>query len=179
MNDEAHNDPDPEQITEQPDPDYQSPSVTVDETPASPAKDPAEFFVTRDEKGNLNPVWQDAKEYGQIKVRPMTYGHVERYFGDAGGVAEAGPAVIAEVMRNHVIEPDFEAYARQTYGADYERRGFDHALNESVVRDEMEPLAPMRVLTAVFRASGIDPDVAVSEDGEATVDFGGEGNQTR
>lgn len=144
--------------------------------------DPDEFFVPRDETGEVAEVETHVAGYGEVVVRPMVYGEVERYLGDAGAVAQAGPETIAEILRNHVVDPDLDEYARENFGEDVRAasRGEDTPANvyltEAVVRDHMNPYAPQALLMAILRESGMDVNVAVDEAGEATIEFGDEGN---
>jgi hypothetical protein len=143
--------------------------------------DPDEAFVTRDAEDNIAPVTKVAGTLGTALIRPMVYGDVEAYFGDAGEVEQAGPEVVAEVIRNHVVKPDYEAYARENYRqkVDADARGSggpSHYLTGAVVRDEMLPMVPQQLLSAIMDASGIDADVDVDDGGTATIDFSDEGN---
>lgn len=136
-------------------------------------------FVPRDETGEVAEVRTTAVGQGACTVRPMVYGQAERYFGDAGGVATAGPRVVAEIMDTHVTEPDFSAHVRED---DYLRKlaekdrregdyGPDEWVTETVVAEGMTPFAPQSYLMAVLRESGMDADVSVNADGEATIEF--------
>lgn len=147
--------------------------------------DPEDAFVPRDENGEVAEVRTVAQGMGAVTVRPMVYGQAERYFGDAGGVAQAGPAVVAEIIHEHVLDPDYDAYVRENEvmrsDAETDRREGDlpneQWLTETVVKEHMTPFAPQALLMAVLRESGLDvKNLSVSEDGEATIEFEDEGN---
>lgn len=146
---------------------------------------PEDAFVPRDEDGQVAEVRTVAQGLGAVTVRPMVYGQAERYFGDAGGVAQAGPEAVAEVIHEHVLDPDYDAYVRESDAmrkdAEKDRRagdyGSDQWLTESVVKDHMTPFAPQALLMAVLNESGMGvQSLTVNEQGEATIEFEDEGN---
>lgn len=130
---------------------------------SSSTADVADLKVSRNERGELLPVEQESEMFGTLKVIQMPYGEIQEKFGDAGDVAQAEASVVAEVIDNHLVEPDLSADAGGTVTDEY-------------VEDELLPLVPREVLLAVLKASGVDADVAVDEGGSATVDL--EGNPT-
>lgn len=129
-----------------------------------------DFFVTRDEEGELNTLWMPAGPYGEVEVRPMVYGTAERLFGEQGNAAMVGPETVAEILREHIVTPDLEAHAESEYGVD---EGEPYALNARVISEEMEPFAPVHLLQAVFTASGFDPSIDMDAGGNAAIDFDG------
>lgn len=145
--------------------------------------DPSDAFVPRDETGEVSEVETTVEGYGTAVVKPMVYGQVEKYLGDAGSVASAGPATIATLMREHVLEPDFEAFAKENFRefAKKRARANDESVppffNEHVVAEQMSPFAPQAYLLAIMRESGMDVNVMMGDDGSATIEFGDdEGN---
>lgn len=146
--------------------------------------DPADAFVPRNADGDVAEVETTVEGYGTAVIRPMVYGDIEEHLGDAGAVAQAGPDSVAAILRNHVVEPDFEAYAREEYGEWLREQsrgdgdGPPPYLCGAVVREQMSPWAPQAYLMAIMRESGMDVDVMVGQTGEATIEFGedAEGN---
>lgn len=119
--------------------------------------DPEDLHVTRDSDGDLLPQKHHIAGHGNVKVIPMTYGHVEEYFGDVQ-VADVGPELAAEIFEEHVVRPDLSADAGGEVDADY-------------VRD-MQPMMPMHLLEAILEESGVNADVEATDDG-AQVDLAG------
>jgi hypothetical protein len=144
------------------------PDTLRDENGVDTSASADDFFVTRDEHGDIQTSWASAGMYGDVEIKSMTYGHSERYFGDVGSVAQVGPDVIAKMLRNHVVTPDLNEYAREKFG--------ETQLTGDVIRDEMKAAAPASLTTAVLRESGMAADVQMNDDGSATIDFGTEGN---
>jgi hypothetical protein len=155
----------------------------TDNTDAPTDEPPAEYanaddvFVKRDEEDKVLPVDERVPGVGTVRVRPMVYGQSERYFGDAGNIAQVGPEVVAEVFRNHVIEPDLEAHAKENYArqARASARGESGPtayLTGDVVREEMKAFVAASFLRAILRASGLPSvGVDVNQDGHARIDF--------
>lgn len=166
----------PDDSTPTAQPDGGSEAVETDPEPA-PALDTQsqmeaaeKFFVKRDEDGDLLPVTAQAGGYGEVTILPMVYGQAERYFGDVGQAAMVGPDVVAEVLRNHVIDPDLNAYvAADPHMAETELTG-------RIIAEEMEPFGPAALLQVILKQSGLEnADVDVDAGGTATVDLGAEG----
>lgn len=130
--------------------------------------DAASAFVSRDSEGNLQSVDEPVPGQGEATFIPMTYGDAEEYMGDAGEMAMLTADTVAEVLRNHVIEPDFEAYAQEQFGR---RPSRDHALTGYVVEKEMRPFVPQVYLMTLLRISGLDAGVDMQDDGSAMIDF--------
>lgn len=138
----------------------------------------SDAFVARDGEGNLQAVETEVPGQGVAELIPMTYGDAEEYLGDAGDFAMLGADKIAEIMRNHIKSPDFEAYCRDTFGR---RPGKDHALTGYVVSKEMEPFVPQAYLMELLEVSGLSATVDMHDDGTASVslDTDAEGNLTQ
>jgi len=172
---------------------HDPPSDEATHDGAEPALDPdegdalmdaADLFVPRDpETDEVLPTEVHIAGYGPAEIRQFNYGEGEKYFGDHGGVADAGPETVAEILRNHVVDPDLEQYAQDTYGEKLREQNRGGAgpppyLNGHVVREEMEPFAPMALLRAILNESGMPTNsVRVDDDGTATVEFDDEGNE--
>lgn len=109
--------------------------------------------VQRDETGEIVPVVKEVPRLGgKAKVRPMTYGKVQRLFGD-GPVEAIEPETIVEVLNDHVLRPDMS----------------DMTLED--IEESMKPLAPNFLLMAVFDVSGISGEMRVDEDGEPEMEL--------
>lgn len=124
-----------------------------------------ELTVKRDEAGELLPVVEETPAFGKVKVVPMPYGAIEDKFGDAGEVADVQAPVIAELIDDHVVLPDFSAAAGGTVDAEY-------------VRNEMKPLAPRDLIMAILSASDVEADVNMDDGGNAQVAIEDEGNRS-
>lgn len=153
------------------------------EEPDSGRADPDAFFVPRDETGAIAHVETTAEGYGTVVVQPMVYGEVEKYLGDAGAVAQADAETVSTILRNHIVEPDLDEYAKANFRDEVEaaRRGQDGPapgvwFTADLIRDHMNPYAPQALLMAVLRESGMDVNVGVDQSGEATIEFDDEGN---
>lgn len=108
--------------------------------------------VQRDETGDIVPVVKDVPRLGgKAKVRPMTYGKVQRLFGE--GVDAIEPEEIVEVLNDHVVRPDMS----------------DMTLED--IEETMKPLAPNFLLMAVFDASGVSGEMRVDEEGEPEMEL--------
>jgi len=98
--------------------------------------DPNDFFVTRDEDDNLQPVTQKVPGVEQhLNVIPLTMGEVERYGLEEG--VNLTDAELAELFTGHL--------------ADLERE-----LTEDEVSDDMIGFGKEALLQTVLRASGYD-----------------------
>lgn len=145
--------------------------MSNDPTPASDetTADAADLFVTRDENDEVQPTTVTIGSYGEVEVRPMTYGASERLFGDTGQVAQVGPDVIAEILRNHVVDPDLNAYARRN--DDWA----ENELSERIIAEEMQAFVPMSLLTEILKASGLSSvNVDMDQSGNAAIEFDSE-----
>lgn len=143
----------------------------------APAHDPSDAFISRDGDAERQIVYTDAGTLGEVGVIQMAYGDVEKYFGDAGEVEQADAGSVAEIIREHVQDPDYNAFARQKFygtGGDYEARGDGVFLTAEIVQNEMLPMVPQLLLTAIMDASGMDVTVDVDQQGGATVEFNDE-----
>lgn len=114
-----------------------------------------ELFVQRDESGELQPLHEEAPGLGEVKVLPMTYGAIRSYFGADTQMDDISSDDIAEILRNHLVEPDLS----EVTGDDVENR--------------MKPMVPQSLLLAVMKGSGVDVDLEAVEEGEPVL---GEGN---
>ena len=134
--------------------------------------DGEDFFVTRDEEGELQTTMVESEHLDRpVEVRPMVYGEAERYFGSAGGVSQIDSGVIANVLRNHVVTPDLDAIAaaREEWPED--------EFSARHVEEEMFPLVPAGLIMAVMKASGFsDIGVDMDDEGSATVTYEQPGN---
>lgn len=117
---------------------------------------PDDFKVSRDSDGELLPQREDT-QLGLVKVIPMTYGDVEAYFG-ASSVADIGPESLADILDEHVIEPDLSADAGGRIDAAYVQN--------------LNPIAPRELLFAIMNASGLEAEVEMNRDGSAEVAVG-------
>lgn len=117
---------------------------------------PEDFKIQRDSDGDLLPQIEDT-QLGKVKVIPMAYGDVDKYFG-AQAVADIGPGEIAELLNNHVVKPNLKNDAGGKITADYV--------------EGMKPIAPRELLFAILNASGIEADVEMQEGGGAEVAVG-------
>lgn len=113
--------------------------------------DPDDLKVERDGDGDLMPEDREVEGLGKIKLVPMRYGDVQDYFGD-GAEADVGPEDLAAIFNEFYIYPDFD-------------------LDSEGVAD-FKPMVPAVLLQELMDASGIDADVDVDEQGEATVAVG-------
>lgn len=123
-----------------------------------------ELTVKRDETGELLPVVEETPKYGLVKVIPMPYGAIEDKFGDTGDVADVQAPVIAELLDDHVVEPDLSAAAGGQVTAAF-------------VREELKPLVPRDFIMAILSASDVEADVMVDDAGNAQVALEDEGNR--
>lgn len=117
---------------------------------------PDDFKIQRDSDGSLLPQTEDT-QLGKVKVVPMAYGDIDEYFG-AQAVADIGPGEIAELLNNHVIQPNLKEDAGGEITANYV--------------EAMKPIAPRELLFAILNASGIEADVEMQEGGGAEVAVG-------
>lgn len=112
-----------------------------------------ELFVERGEDDELLPVWQEAPGLDKnVKVLPMTYGAIRRYFGDRRQMDEVSSEDIAEILRNHVVKPNLSDIDAQD------------------IEERMKPMAPQSLVLAVMQASGVDVDVEDLESEEPLVE---------
>lgn len=117
---------------------------------------PDDFKVQRDSEGELLPQTVET-QLGVVKVTPMPYGDIEAYFG-AQSVADVGAEDIADILNDHVEEPDLSTDAGGRITAEYV--------------NSMKPIAPRELLFAIFDASGIDAEVEMQQGGGAEVAVG-------
>lgn len=120
--------------------------------------DPDDLTVQRDADGEVLPETADAGRFGRVRVRPMSYGKVQEKFGD-GQQFDFDADDLAQIFRDHIVEPDLEAHAR--------KQGFDGVTGEYV--NSFYPLAPRDLLMAVLDVSGVNADVEATEEGGAAV----------
>jgi hypothetical protein len=92
----------------------------------------------------------------------MTYGKVQSQFGD-GQEFDFDADDLADIFDAHIVQPDLDAHAR--------KEEFSGMCGEYV--ESMYPLAPRDLLNAILDASGVDAEVAATEDGGAEVSVGG------
>lgn len=116
----------------------------------------SDLFVSRGEDGALLPVWEEAPNLGEVKVIPMTYGKIREYFDADMSMQDVPGEDIAEILRNHVVDPDLSE------------------ITGPEVENDMKPMAPQSLLLAVMKASGVDIDEEALESDEAVLE--GEGN---
>lgn len=114
--------------------------------------DPADLKVERNGDGRVIPEEREAGSLGKVKVRPMTYGDVQEHFGD-GTTSDLQAEDMAFLFNEFFIKPQFNYDAQDV--------------------EDMRPLAPRDLLETLMEASGIDAEVEVEDDGEATVSVEG------
>lgn len=107
-----------------------------------------DLFVPRDTDGDLLPQEMDT-QVGTIEAYPVTYGDANEYLGD-GGISALEPETIAELFREKIIDPDL---------SDIDADDVEH----------MRPLVPATFLNTLLSESGVEAEVDVDEDGQATV----------
>lgn len=110
--------------------------------------DPDDLKIKRNGDGEIVPVTRSAGSLGKVRLRPMTYGDVQEYFGE-GTEVDIDSEAMAELFNEFFIRPDFDL----TY--------------EDV--EDFKPLVPRDLLLALMESSGIDADVEVDSAGEASV----------
>lgn len=137
-----------------------------EDDPNTGMADAEDFFVKRDGDDEVLPVRERAAGFGECVVKPMVYGEAESYFGDSGQVASASANEVADVLRNHVVEPDLDAYCKA--------QGYRHSfLSAYTLREEMLPFGPAALLMAILRASGYqNAQVDMNNQGQARIDLG-------
>lgn len=117
--------------------------------------DPDDLKVDRDGSGELVSTVTTAGTLGKVELVPMTYGDIQEHFGD-GTSADIESSEMAEMFNKFYVRPDFD-------------------LTADDVKD-FKPLAPRDLLMTLMEESGIDAEVEVDEQGEASVEV--EGNPT-
>lgn len=127
-----------------------------------------ELTVKRDSDGELLAVEEDTPMFGTVLVKPMPYGEIEAKFGDTGDVANVNSDVVADLIADHVVEPDMAGHARDNGYA---------GVSGSYVREELKPLAPRDLILAVLSASDVEADVMMDDGGNAQVALEDEGNR--
>lgn len=130
--------------------------MTDHDTTENEFASPEDFKVQRDSDGQLLPQPVDT-QLGKVRVTPMPYGDIETYFG-AQSVADVGAGEIADILNDHVVEPNLREDAGGRITAEYV--------------NSMKPIAPRELLFAIFDASGIDAEVEMQEGGGAEVAVG-------
>lgn len=111
-----------------------------------------ELFVSRDSGGELLPTIEEAPDIGKVKVIPMTFGSIREYFGPDTQMDDIEAGDVAEILRNHVVQPDLSEVTAQE------------------VEEEMKPMAPQSLLLAVMQASGVDVNMDALENQEAALE---------
>lgn len=122
---------------------------TTDESKFSSADD---FTPSRGGDGERLPVPHeipgiDGGEPRRIKVLPMNYGDVKRYFGD-GTVHDVDEKILARLFDRHVVHPKLAGISGHDRGR----------VTEDDV-NELYPMDPRHLLEGVFNASGIDASI--------------------
>lgn len=115
-----------------------------------------DFLVKRDENDEIVPVEYETEQFGTVEVRPMPYGAIESRFGNAGEVADVDSDVIADVIDDFVVYPDFREIAGGEVTGDF-------------VRDHMKPLAPRDLIMAILAVSDVDASVTMDNQANAQV----------
>lgn len=116
-----------------------------------------DLFVQRGEDDRLLPVTEEAPQLGEVRVIPMTFGSIREYFGSGTQMDDIEPSEIAEILRNHVVDPDLSE------------------ITSDEVSEDMKPMAPQALLLAVMKASGVNVDMDSLQNQESVLDEG-EGN---
>jgi hypothetical protein len=114
--------------------------------------DPDDLKVQRGGDGQRLPKTVDAGDQGKIKVKPMSYGDVQEYFGD-GTQADVNADQMAELFNEFIAEPELN-------------------VTPADIKD-FYPLVPRDLLLAIMDASGIDADVMMEDAGQAQVNVQG------
>jgi len=110
--------------------------------------DSNDLFVKRDETGELLPVEVQVPNLGTALVKPMVYGSVEKVrAGMSGTEAELEADLICTLLKEHYVRPDMGD------------------LTVSKLQNDMKPIAAQSLLLGLFRASGIDGDIEVDDEG--------------
>lgn len=101
-----------------------------------------ELFVERGSDGELLPVWQTAPILEkEIRIIPMTYGKIKQYFGADTQMEDISDEDVAEILRNHVVEPDLSE------------------ITSDEVANHMKPMVPQVLLLAIMEGSGVEVDL--------------------
>lgn len=111
-----------------------------------------ELFVQRGSDGQLLPTVEVAPDIGKVKVIPLTYGGIQEYFGAGTQMDEIESEDIAEILREHVVEPDLSEITSQE------------------VEEDMKPMVPQALLLAVMKASGVDVDMDALQNQEGVLE---------
>ena len=119
---------------------------------------PDDLTVQRDEHGEVLPVDTQAGDLGKVRVLPLTYGAVQRRFGD-GVEFNFDSADIADLVDEHIIKPDLSTAAGGQVTAEY--------------IESMYPTAPRDLLMAILDVSGVEADVQATRAGGAQVQVAG------
>jgi len=105
-----------------------------------------------DFKVDSAPVDVQAGQFGRIQVKHMSYGDVEDQFGDTGDLTDLETEDVVEMVRKYVRKPDFSS------------------ITADQVREEFHPMSMAHILRAIIEVNGMDADVDVDEEGNATVE---------
>lgn len=137
-------------------PDTDTGSNSTTDSTASDRASADDFLVARDENDEIQPVEEPTQMFGTVLVKPMPYGAIESRFGDAGQVSNVDSDVIASVINDFVVEPDFSAAA----GGD---------VTGEFIRENMKPLGPRDLIMAILSASDVSAEVTVDQNANAQV----------
>lgn len=131
------------------------PTTTTETTDAEGEfVDPSDLRVQRDANGERLPQTTEAGDLGKVKIKPMAYGDVQKYFG-GGEDVDLSPDALADMFSEFVVEPDMGNLDGEDVGDFY-------------------PLVPRDLLLAIMDVSGVeDMDVEVDGQGGANVNVGG------
>lgn len=113
--------------------------------------EPDDFFVTRDEDDNLQPVTQPLPGVEQaIRVVPMTMGDVNKYGGEeeimAGNITNEE---LADILNDHW----YDVRTRE-----------DYEITAEMIEEDMIGFSKEALLTAILRASGYDMKDALNRE---------------
>jgi hypothetical protein len=110
---------------------------------------PEDFFVTRNEDDELQPVTQPLPGVEEkIRVIPMTIGDVNEYGnGEAVNPADLSNEELAEIFNEHWYDV---------------RENDDFEVTADMVEEDMIGFGSEAVLTAILRASGYDMQNALN-----------------
>lgn len=113
-----------------------------------------DLFIQRDEEGEVLPVEKEVPYLGKTaKITPMPYGEVQRQMGDVGDGDMIEGETVAEILREHVIEPDLSE------------------INAEDLDERMKAIVPQALLLAVFEASGVEGDLVENAQGEPELEL--------
>lgn len=114
-----------------------------------------DLFIERGGDGELLPVRVSPMGMEEeIEVRPVTYGKIKEFFSPDTDVADIDESVIAELLREHVVDPDLSD------------------ITEDDVANRMNPMVPQALLMGVLEASGLSQNMSFNDEGDLELEEG-------